>query len=70
MPFSLNFKTKINIKGSTNKQDLISHSNNSIIYDINNLDLEPEPQCANFIKDINRNNDCVHLNKLFWNGLN
>ncbi len=34
------------------------------------LELSNEPQCAYFIKDINRNNDSVHLNKLFWNGLN
>ena len=34
------------------------------------LELTPEPQCAYFIKDVNRNNDSVHLNKLFWNGRN
>ena len=34
------------------------------------LDLSNEPQCAYFIKDVNRNNDAVHLSKLFWNGRN
>ncbi len=34
------------------------------------LELKEEPQCAYFIKDVNRNNDAVHLSKLFWNGRN